>query len=54
MSIYSVTWKDYKAQEHSQCFEANSPTEAIAAAREKLDVLRLNPSWITRVLLETK
>lgn len=54
MSIYSVTWKDGKAQEYSQCFEASSPTEAIAAAREKLEVLRLNPSWITRVLLETK
>ena len=54
MSIYSITWKDDKSTEHSQCFEANSPTAAIAAARERLDCLRTNPSWITRVLLETK
>ena len=52
MSIYSITWKDDKSQEHSQCFEASSPTEAITVARERLDILRLHPNLITHVLLE--
>ena len=52
MTTYSVRWKDFEGNAHKQAFEADSPSAALAAAIDKIDLLRLHPNLVERVLLE--
>ena len=52
MTTYSVTWKDLQGQTHSQSFDSDSPSAALATASDKIELLRTNPNLIERVLPE--
>lgn len=51
---YTVSWRDMEGTDHSQTFQATSATGAIAAALEKIELLRNHPNLIHRVIPEVK